>query len=137
MDFEKIMQKYKNIEKEDWILLYEYSEFPTSYYTFSFIIDKDSENIEKNLEYPEWNFLTSNFGVSQYIGDDERTLSIGDKMDEFEYLVCERRFENNYPDILEINYKLIWYYNLLKTDNGYINPSNGELLIKINNNYNN
>jgi len=132
--FEDYINRYINIEKEDWIPLYEEDEITINgikndIFGLSALINNDEQSISNYLKDYEWGFSPNTFGKSYY----EKTYSnnaemidfiVGDKKDDIEYLIAYRTFNRKYEKVIEINPKLIWYYNY------YI-----LLLIKINSRY--
>lgn len=140
--FQDFSNKYKNIENEEWITIFEQYKYIDNsikhdLYTFSVLIDNDEKSIDKSLSEFTWGFSIDNFGKS-YFGkrfsagkEDEVYFETGDKDDIYEYLFAIRSFNDKYNTIIEINPKLIWYKNLVKLDDYYLDPLTDEKIIKI------
>lgn len=141
-NFEDYMDKYLNIDKDDWITLYE--EFKSDIgdslrsdiFGYSALIPNDNKFIKEYLEDYEWGFSTNTFGKSYfekvYNSNTEKLFFIaGNKKDKFEYLIAYRTFNEKYEKQIEINPELIWYYNLVKRDNNYVDPITDDVKIKI------
>ena len=58
----------------------------------------------------------------------------GTQHEEFEYLIALRYFDK-YDTTIEINPKFIWYGNLVKEENGYVDSITDELIIKTSSNH--
>ncbi|MBU3206971.1 hypothetical protein KPL33_08265 [Clostridium algidicarnis] len=109
------------------------------YFMMGVMIDNKESIIEKSLEKFDWGFTPDSFGKATFWkgnGDDsEITFSVGDKCENFEeryeYLITYRNFSGNYETQIEINPALIWYGNLAKTDDGYIDTITNVLKIKV------
>jgi hypothetical protein len=143
-NFEDYINKYLNIDKEDWIPIYEELEdnnvddLKSDIFGYSALIPNDNKFINEYLKDYEWGFSTNTFGKSYYekvysSNTEKEKLSFiaGDKKDRFEYIVAYRTFNEKYSTEVEINPKLIWYYNLVKRDNKYIDPITDDVKIKI------
>lgn len=138
--FEDYENRYLRMDNEDWIPIYEEEEkidngMLDDIFGFSALIDNDDEGIKKYLEDYEWGFSSNTFGKSyfekSYSNNCERIyFVIGDRKDNIEYLVACRTFNRKYDKVVEINPKLIWYYNLVKVGNKYIDPLTDEPKIK-------
>lgn len=105
----------------------------------SAMVENEKEYKEKLLEEIDWGFLNDGFGKSTFYqyGNSDRDIEFSPgrlqkNFDiEFEYTVAIRYFKGEYPPVVEINPELIWYGNLLPTDNGYIDEETNEIkLIK-------
>lgn len=139
--FEDYINKYINLDKEDWLPLYEedatiINGIKTDIFGFSALIENDEQGIRDYLKEYEWGFSPSTFGKSYY----EKTYSnnsekidfiTGDTKDDIEYLIAYRTFNKKYEKVVEINPKLIWYYNLVKEGDIYKDPINDEPKIKL------
>ena len=139
--FEDYINRYINIEKEDWIPLYEEDEITINgikndIFGLSALINNDEQSISNYLKDYEWGFSPNTFGKSYY----EKTYSnnvemidfiVGDKKDDIEYLIAYRTFNRKYEKVIEINPKLIWYYNLVKEGDTYVDPINDEPKIRL------
>lgn len=145
INFEDFCNKYTNIDSEEWLTVYEYNKntynsIKNDLYTFSVLIDNNNESITKTLSEFTWGFSIDSFGKS-YFGKrfyydhhdkkEEVYFETGEKDDIFEYLFAIRSFNEKYDPSIEINPKLIWYKNLVKVENYYVDPINDEKLIKI------
>lgn len=139
--FEDYMQYYLSINDQDWIPIYEESkvsdEMLNDVFSYSALIDNDSIILEKYVEDYEWGFSTNSFGKSTfekvYLSGKDRGIQFiaGDRKEHFEYLVAYRTFNKKYPSTVEINPKLIWYNNLAKVDNRYVDPDTDDTIIKV------
>jgi hypothetical protein len=136
--FDDYINLYKKINTEEWITLFEENEtknYEDDIFTFCAIIDRDKLYENDYMQKLDWGFATESFGKSGFgsyssHGEEEIYFNSGEMHDEFEYLIALRYFDK-YERIVEINPKLIWYYNLVKTDNGYVNPITDEQIIKV------
>ena len=143
MNFEDYHKKYSNIENDDWIIIYEKNEFTENYVlndmcTFGVLIENIDSSIAKCLKDSDWGFNTENFGKSYFgknyyggIGKEEIFFETGERQNIFEYLIAIRNFNNEYPSLIEINPKIIWYKNLVKSNNCYIDYRSDEEIIRI------
>lgn len=147
LGFEDYLTRYHNINSQEWTILYENIEktedgIKHSIFGLCALIENDKTFIQRYLKNFEWGFSTDSFGHSYFekistnnndgTFDDEIYFVTGDyKDDDFEYLIAYRNFNKKYRTQVEINPKLIWYKNLVKVDNGYIDPVSDELIIKI------
>lgn len=139
--FEDYINMYMNLDQEDWLPLYDENEvtingMKSDIFGLSALINNDSQLISNYLKDYEWGFSPNTFGKSFY----EKTYSnnnekidfvVGDKKDYIEYLIAYRTFNRKYEKVIEINPKLIWYYNLVKEGDAYIDPINDEPKIKL------
>lgn len=137
--FEDYIELYKNINTEEWITIFEENEekkYENDIFTFCALADVDKINEGEYLKNFEWGFSTDSFGKSGFgtyysSGNEELFFNDGQFNDNFEYLIALRYFEK-YETSVEINPKLIWYYNLAKTKDGYVDPTTDELVIRLN-----
>lgn len=135
--FNDYIEKYKNINNEKkWITIYEENKKDENdIFTFCALIDKEKVNEDKYMKKYEWGFQVNSFGKSGYgkeyfSGKEEIFFNDGRFDGEFEYLVALRFFEK-YERQIEINPKLIWYYNLVNVNGNYLNPITDEVVIKV------
>jgi hypothetical protein len=145
-NFEDCIYKYINIEKEDWIPIYEEidtkdssNDMKSDIFGFSALIPNEAKLITEYLGDYEWGFTPNSFGKSYYekvySQNNEKIYFVsGDKKDKFEYLIALRTFNEKYDKVPEINPKLIWYYNLVKVNDKYLDPVTDDIKIKIENN---
>lgn len=141
IEFKDYSIRYTNLEAQDWITLYnnennENNEYNDDIFEYSALIENDSEYISEYLEEETWGFNTNSFGSSCFgknFNDNQIYFLDGLVEGKFEYLVACRHFNEKYESVIEINPKLIWYYNLVKVENQYIDPLTDEVKIKIEN----
>ena len=136
--FKDYIDKYKNINHEDWIVLYDKNEVQNQendIFTFCALIDRDKIYDDNYMKKYDWGFATDSFGKAQFgtfgWGDTEELFfNDGTMYEGFEYLVALRYFDKYAPSV-EINPKFIWYGNLVRQNDGYIDPLTDELMVKI------
>lgn len=136
--FNDYIEKYKKINREDWIVIYDKNEvqdLENDVFTFCALIDKEKVYENDYMNKYDWEFATDSFGKAGFgtfgWGDTEELFfNDGTLCDEFEYLVALRYFEK-YETSVEINPKLIWYGNLVKQNEGYVDSITDELVIKV------
>ena len=135
--FDDYIELYKNINLHEWITIFEENEddnMENDIFTFCSLLDVDKVNENNYMNKCDWGFSVGSFGKS-YFGstynskNNDIYFNNGEFDDNFEYLVALRYFEK-YPKIIEINPKLIWYYNLVKENDNYLNPLTDETIIK-------
>lgn len=137
--FKDYIKLYSDINNQVWITLFEENpekNYKNDIFTFCALMDVDKVNENGYLKKYDWGFSTNSFGKSGFgcyysSGSEELFFNDGEFDDNFEYLIALRYFEK-YDRIVEINPKLIWYYNLAKTKEGYVHPISDELIIKVN-----
>lgn len=140
--FSDYIELYKNLNNEDWIILYEENtqrNMENDIFTFCALTDMDYIVNNQYLENYEWKFATDSFGKAGFgtygtyeNGELKEEIFFFDGVthDSFEYLIALRSFEK-YDKSVEINPKFIWYGNLVKGKEGYYNPITDELIIKV------
>lgn len=140
--FSDYIELYKNLNNEDWIILYEENtqrNMENDIFTFCALTDMDYIVNNQYLENYEWEFATDSFGKAGFgtygtyeNGELKEEIFFFDGVthDSFEYLIALRSFEK-YDKSVEINPKFIWYGNLVKGKEGYYNPITDELIIKV------
>lgn len=136
--FNDYIEKYKKINREDWIVIYDKNEvqdLENDVFTFCALIDKEKVYENDYMNKYDWEFATDSFGKAGFgtfgWGDTEELFfNDGTSCEEFEYLVALRYFEK-YETSVEINPKLIWYGNLVKQNEGYVDSITDELVIKV------
>lgn len=143
--FEDYIGTYADIVSQDWITIYEHGNetingIRNDVFTFCALIANNDRYIRNHLQNFEWGFSPNSFGhsffeqVSHNIGngqfEDEIHFVIGNKKEDFEYLVAHRFFNKKYVTQFDINPKLIWYNNLVKVGNNYVDPINDEIMIR-------
>jgi len=143
--FEDYIKKYNAINSQEWTTLYENikssnKEIQEDMFGFCALVNNEEDAIKKYLKDFEWSFETNSFGNSYYqkisrningTFEDEISFVVGDKKDQFEYLIAYRTFNKKYDTQIEINPKLVWYENLVKVGNEYLNPVTDECMIRI------
>jgi len=135
--FNDYIEKYKKINNDEWIVIYDKnseSNYENDVFTFCALLDKNKVYENDYLNDYEWGFSTDSFGkggFGTYGWGDEREMYCfdGTTCNDFEYLVALRYFDK-YETSVEINPKFIWYGNLVKQENGYVEPISDELIIK-------
>lgn len=135
--FKDYINKYKNINHEDWIVLYDKNEVQNQendIFTFCALIDRNKIYDDNYMKKYDWGFATDSFGKAQFgtfgWGDTkELFFNDGTMYEGFEYLVALRYFDKYAPSV-EINPKFIWYGNLVRQNDGYIDPLTDELILK-------
>lgn len=145
LKFEDYITNYKNMNSNEWTTLYENVKSTSNgikhdIFAFCALVNDDEEFIKEYLNDFEWGFSPDSFGhsyfehVSRNIGngkfEDEIFFVPGNESGDFEYLVAYRSFNRKYAVQVEINPKLIWYNNLVKIGDNYIDPNNDEVIIK-------
>lgn len=136
--FKDYIDKYKKINSEEWIVLYDKNEvqnLENDVFTFCALIDKEKVYENDYLNKFEWGFATDSFGRAGFgtfgWGDTEELFfTDGTSYEDFEYLVALRYFDK-YDTSVEINPKFIWYGNLVKQNEGYVDALTDELIIKV------
>jgi len=136
--FNDYIEKYKKINREEWIVLYDKNEvqnLENDVFTFCALIDKEKVFENDYMNKYDWEFATDSFGKAEFgtfgWGDTEELyFNDGTMHDEFEYLVALRYFDK-YETSVEINPKLIWYGNLVKQNEGYVDSLTDDLVIKV------
>ena len=140
LKFKDYIKKYKNINKEEWITLYQRkkendieSNVKNDIFTFCAMIDVPDIKETNYLKDFSWGFTPYSFGTidfgTQGFGSEESIVYYdGTTYNEFEYLVALRSFQN-YDDSVELNPKLIWYGNLAKNGDDYVDPNTDEDII--------
>lgn len=109
------------------------------YFIMGAMINNEESIIRKCLENFEWGFTPDSFGKSTFwksYGDEEKIIfTVGNTYEHFdelyEYLIAYRTFSGNYETEIEINPALVWYGNLAKTQDGYIDTITNDLKIKV------
>lgn len=145
LKFEDYLSVYKDIVSQEWTTLYENEKatkngVKNDIFTFCALLDNDDDYIKDSLRNFEWGFSPNSFGhsffeqVSHNIGNGQFEENIffvvGDKKDHFEYLVAYRYFNKKYSTQFDINPKLLWYNNLVKVENNYLDPISDEIMIR-------
>ena len=145
LKFEDYLRVYEEIVSHEWTILYENIKRTTNdvnedIFTFCALLDNDDEYIQDYTQNFEWGFSPNSFGhsyfeqVSRNIGNgqfkDNIYFIIGDKKDKFEYFVAYRYFNKKYSTQFDINPKLIWYNNLVKVGDNYLDPISDEVIIR-------
>ena len=141
INFKDYIEKYQNINNEDWIVLYSRNEirnYENDIFTFCAMIDKEKVYEDNYMNKFDWGFATNNFGKSgfgtmSWEDNEELFFYDGTSHDDFEYLIALRFFDKYEPSV-EINPTLIWYGNLAKHKNGYANSITDEVIIKVSSN---
>lgn len=136
--FKDYIEKYKNINNDDWIILYEQNEvrnLENDIFTFCALIDKEKIHDNDYMNKYDWGFATDSFGKAGFgtfwsKDTKEMFFTDGTTHEEFGYLIALRYFDK-YDTSVEINPKFIWYGNLVKQQNGYVDPITDELIIKM------
>ena len=136
--FKDYIDKYKKINREEWIVLYDKNEvqnLENDVFTFCALIDKEKVYENDYLNKFEWGFATDSFGRVGFgtfgWGDTEELFfTDGTSYEDFESLVALRYFDK-YDTSVEINPKFIWYGNLVKQNEGYVDALTDELIIKV------
>lgn len=144
IEFNDYRAKYENLESQDWITIYNsekktFNGYYDDIFEYSALVEDDEEYIAKYLESDNWEFGIDSFGKSYFgkvFNRDSSKIYFKDGLseDRFEYLVACRHFNEKYEASIEINPKLIWYYNLVKVEDNYIDPITDEVKIKIDKN---
>lgn len=137
-NFKDYINLYKNINSEEWVTLFEKNEnknYENDIFTFCALLDKNILEQDDYMKKFDWGFLTDSFGKATFGkryfgGNGSLYFNDGETYENFEYLIALRSFEK-YGEEVEINPKLIWYYNLVKINNKYINPINDDVIIKV------
>lgn len=146
LSFEDYIDKYSKVEEHEWTVLYENiksskNNIQQDIFGFCALVENDESKTSKYLSDFEWGFDTGSFGHTFYqqtstnIGGqfmDQIDFISGDQKDEYSYLVAYRSFNQKYTPQVEINPKLIWYGNLVKVGNDYLDPVTDETVIKVN-----
>lgn len=135
--FNDYIDYYKNIAKHDWITLFQDNElknYENDIFTFCALLDVKNLS-QEYLDKFDWGFATDSFGKStfgEYYSQNSKELFFadGESYDEFQYLIALRYFDK-YDRSIEINPKLVWYYNLVKSKDGYVHPKTDEIIIKV------
>lgn len=138
--FKDYVQYYIDIQNHDWITIFEDNEtknYENDIFTFCAMIDVNKIDSEYLSKF-DWGFSTDSFGKASYgmyytQNTSEMYFNDGEHHEDFEYIVALRYFEK-YDRSIEINPKLIWYYDLTKIDDGYVHPKTDEIIIKVNKN---
>ena len=140
LKFKDYIKKYININKEEWITLYQRKKeydikenIKNDIFTFCAMIDVPDIKETNYLKDFSWGFTPYSFGTidfgTQGFGSEESIVYYdGTTYNEFEYLVALRSFQN-YDDSVELNPKLIWYGNLAKNGDDYVDPNTDEDII--------
>lgn len=111
--FKDYIDKYKKINREEWIVLYDKNEvqnLENDVFTFCALIDKEKVYENDYLNKFEWGFATDSFGRAGFgtfgWGDTEELFfTDGTSYEDFEYLVALRYFDK-YDTSVEINPKV-------------------------------
>ena len=107
------------------------------------MVDNKPSVINSILQQFEWGFSPDSFGKSTFeqINNEDINFIPGNIFQDFrtdvnfEYIIANRYYEKEqYIDSIDINPLIIWYGNLAKVKNGYVDPKTDELKIKIENN---
>ena len=136
--FKDYIEMYKSINKEEWIVLYDKNHvqnLENDIFTFCALIDREKLKENDYMNKFDWGFATDSFGKATFgtfgWGESEKLFfSDGTTHELFEYLVALRYFDK-YDEVVEINPKFIWYGNLVKQNEGYIDPITDELIVKV------
>lgn len=140
--FKDYKEKYINLSenKEEWIPLFEIIEkevdgIKDDIFVFSALLENSEDNINESLKEYQWGFSTDSFGNSTFSkmysnGEKEIIFETGEYYDKYEYLIAYRTFDSDFDTQIEINPKLIWYNNLVKVKDGYIEPLSEDYKIK-------
>lgn len=145
LKFEDYITNYENLNINEWTTLYENIKNTSNgikhdIFAICALVNDNEKFIKKYLRDFRWGFSLDSFGhsyfehVSKNIGngkfEDEIFFVPGNESEDFEYLVAYRSFNRKYAVQVEINPKLIWYNNLVKIGDNYIDPNNDEVIIK-------
>lgn len=140
IEFKDYLDIYSNISKNNWITLYENikneeNNIKNDIYAITVLTENNKYNKDRVLSQENWGFSIDSFGQSYFQkiyskNEDKIEFCSGEKQDIYEYLITIRTFNDKYPKSIEINPKLIWYKNLVKVNDDYVNPENDEVLIK-------
>ena len=143
--FEDYINIYSDVISQDWVTLYEHGNesvdgIKSDIFTFCALIDNDDQYIKKYLKSFDWGFSPRSFGHSYFeqtsynIGNgqfkEETYFVIGNRKEEFEYLIAYRFFNKKYSTQFDINPKLVWYNNLVKVGDNYLDPISDEVMIR-------
>lgn len=144
--FKDYRQKYRDIAENnvEWVPLFEKQKYiqgniEHDIFSFCAICKNENSKINSIFKNYEWGFTPDSFGKSKFYKiwsqeSDEIVFETGEFENEFEYLVAYRTFDSDYEPQIEINQKLIWYYNLVRVEDGYIEPFSKDYKIKISKN---
>lgn len=136
--FDDYIQKYKNINNDEWIVIYDENiekDYENDVFTFCALLDKNKVYENDYLNDFEWGFSCDSFGKGGFgtYGwgkENEMYFYDGTTHNDFEYLIAIRYFDK-YEKSVEINPKFIWYGNLVEQEKGYVDPISDEIVIKI------
>lgn len=145
LKFEDYISLYRDMNSNEWTTLFESfkstgGDIKHDIFTFCALLDNDERFISEYLRDFEWGFSPDSFGrsffeqISRNIGNGEFKDDIyfvtGNERDKFEYLVAYRSFNKKYAAQFEINPKLIWYNNLVKVGENYVDPYSDGVIIR-------
>jgi hypothetical protein len=143
--FEDYITIYGNMNSNEWTTLYENIKSTSNgikhdIFSLCALVNDNEKFVKEYLNDFEWGFSPDSFGhsyfehVSRNVGngkfEDEIFFVPGYEREDFEYLVAYRSFNRKYAVQVEINPKLIWYNNLVKIGDNYIDPISDEVTIK-------
>lgn len=141
-DFIKDCSEIVNNEKK-WIYLYKSDvnkddKCKDDIFIMSAMIENKTSLKEKLKNIADWGFANDSFGKSTFYqygnidGDIEFSSGrlVRNRGIEFEYTVAIRHFNGDFKPAVEINPELIWYGNLIKTENEYIDEVTKEIKLK-------
>lgn len=144
IEFEDYITKYNQLASMEWTTIYEHiknedSNIKNDLYSFAVLSKGSKENREKILEKELWEISVDSFGKSYFEkvycnGKESINFKSGEFEDIYEYLIAIRTYYDKYKSTIEINPKFIWYQNLVKDNDTYLNPETDEVIIKINEN---
>lgn len=138
VSFKDFIEKYTSVKGDEWVVLYDQNierNLENDVFTFCAMIPQEKIRENNYMEKCEWGFSTDSFGKAGFgtygFGDNEEIFYFdGQTSENFEYLVALRYFEK-YSTSIEINPKFVWYGNLVKQNQGYVDPISDELIIKV------
>lgn len=128
----------------EWIYLFKHEvleneKTKNDVFIMSAMINNDMESKANCLSKYDWGFSTDSFGKSTFYqfggSDGDIRFFAGNKHedfgDEYEYIIAIRNFDGDYDQVVEINPELIWYGNLAKTEDGYVDSVSNEIKIRV------
>ncbi|EOU1570394.1 hypothetical protein HBF21_10475 [Clostridium perfringens] len=144
IEFNDYINKYLNLSSNEWITIYEnlkneVNNIENDLYTFSVLSKNRISNKKEILKKDTWGFSINLFGKSYFqkiYKNDTYNIEFtsGEYNGIYEYLIAVRDFNNKYNSSIEINPKLIWYKNLVKVEEYYLEPETDEKIIRVTNN---
>ena len=136
--FKDYIEKYNNINQDDWIVIYDKNpekNYENDVFTFCALMKKNLIHENDYMDKFDWGFATDSFGKAGFgyygWGDSKEMFFFdGTTHENFEYLVALRYFDK-YETSIELNPKFIWYGNLVRCEDGYVDAISDELIIKV------